>query len=169
MTPPRDTGPIVRTPDGEVADGPTETSGWEWVADLRAEIAEARADAKTSRAKARDALAELAAIRHKVTRAEKIIYPGAGVILAGVVAVVKLAFFAGGESSAARQREVERVETRATVSSLQLATVPSLRAEIASLARTIADVQGELRAISRLGAVRVQGPAPRPLLPDGEP
>lgn len=156
-----DRDPIASTPEGEVADGPTEVAGWELLKALRAELASTRAEV------ARQATVT-AGVKKRNDRAYTLALGGTGLIGVGVVAVVKLAFFAGGESNAKVQHEREHVENRAAVAHLQLVTVPALHVAISANTSEIANLRGALDAISRLGAVRVQGPAPQPLLP-GDP
>ena len=152
---------VVAVGDGEVADGPTEVAGWELLQGLRAEVAEAKQDAET-------ALASAKAVKRKLDRATNIVYAGAGLIGIGALAVLKLAVASGDKTATDRQINAERIELRAAVRELQLVTIPEIRAVMSANMANIAGLRGSLDAISRLGAVRVQGPAPQPLLP-GDP
>lgn len=151
-----DRPPIADVRDMHVA---TEVEGWEALGRLAAEIAEVRATAEAAKT-------DGVAARSKVERAQTVVFAGAGAILVGVVAVVKLAFFAGGRSNEEKQRDAALIEMRAAMATVQLVTVPELRAATALNAAAIAGLRGALDQISRLGAVRVFGPAPQPLLPD---
>lgn len=71
----------------------------------------------------------------------------------------------GVSTGAANERELQRIETRAAVLDLQAHTIPELRAAIAANSAAIANLRGALDMINRLGAVRVVGPQPQPLLP----
>lgn len=91
-----------------------------------------------------------------------IVWPGAGAVIAAAIAVIRLAYVAGGDSRDAKRHLAEHAATMAAMSTLQIKTLPDIWIAIAKL-------QTSLNAISRLGAVRVQGPAVQPLLPDGAP
>jgi hypothetical protein len=153
---------IVETPGGEVSDEPTEQAGWQVLRDLRADVTEAKGEALNARDEAR-------AVKRKLDRAEKVVYSGAGLIGIGAIAVIKLAFASGDRTATDRQMAAERAEQREATRALQLVVVPELRAATAANSAAIAGLRGALDAINRLGAVRVHGPAPKPLLPDGDP
>lgn len=150
----RNTGPIVRVPAGEVADGPTETDEWEWARDLKADLADLKRRIEADEA-------DRAVVKRDLGRAKAVLYSGAGLIGVAAIAVLKLAFSAGGESASARQHQAEHRSTMASVSELQTKIIPDLMVRLA-------EVKTRLDEISRLGAVRVQGPPPQPLLP-GDP
>ncbi len=57
------------------------------------------------------------------------------------------------KSGVASEREIQRVDDHRL---------------LRRLADAVAEIRGELRALSRMGAVHVQGPAPEPLLPDDD-
>ncbi len=153
------TGRVRRVDPADFA--PTEADEWEWAKQLRATVATLEQRVESAEAKA-----DFAA--RKLDKASKVVWSGAGLIGVGVVAVVKLAFSAGDSSATTRQHLTELADLRKTVSAIQIVTIPHLSSSIATNAATIAALRDYLDQISRLGAVRVQGPPPQPLLP-GEP
>ena len=76
----------------------------------------------------------------------------APMVLTGFVTGIAWLRSSGAAAGAARERETIRADDHRLLLDLRDA---------------IAEIRGELRAISRLGAVRIQGPAPQPLLPGG--
>lgn len=141
---------------------PTEVDDWEILRELRAEVTLARADAATAMVRAEKA-------ERWLSRGVKVLLSGLGAISIGVVAVLRLASASGERTATERQHQAEHVESRAAITDLRLVTVPSLRVDIAANAAAIAGLRGALEQISRLGAVRVEGPAVQPLLPPGDP
>ncbi len=78
----------------------------------------------------------------------------APMVLTGFLAGLGWLRSSGDAAGAAREREAIRADDHRLLLDLRDA---------------IAEIRGELRAISRLGAVRLQGPPPQPLIPGDPP
>ncbi len=172
------TGPQPRLDSADLAPiggPPDDFAGWEWarrcdarMTRIEAEAQAARDDAEAARRVAADAQRENAGARKIIRRGVQVITGGLGAILVGVGAAWKLAVASGDATGTAREREADRIEVRALVHDHRDRALPEIRASIALNAAAIAGLRGSLDMINRLGAVRVLGPQPQPLL-DGDP
>jgi hypothetical protein len=139
----------------------------EWAQRLEQRMADTEERATHAEQAAHAGHEECRTVRQTMTRIKQVVYGGAGILGVTAIAVLKLAFASGEKSSEAKRRDEERVEMRADLRSIKEIVLPELRVLIAANTAAIAGLRGALEQISRLGAVRVQGPPVQPLLPAG--
>jgi hypothetical protein len=122
----------------------------EWGRALAAEVTAARKAAAAAEARAAKAEGRAAKMEARWKWVLVLLSTLAGAVSPVAIYAVKR-MQAGAEArGVAGEREATRVQDHAAISDLQTG---------------LAEIRGELKTISRLGAVRVQGPVPQPLLP----
>jgi hypothetical protein len=150
--PGRRSGPFERPTRSELEAADLANS--EWGRALEAEVAAARAAAASADERAAKAEDRAGKMERRWKWVLVIVSTLAGAVTPIAVYAVKRLQATAEARGVAGEREATRLQDHA---------------DIGELKTGLAEVRGILAAISRLGAVRVQGPAPQPLVPGDAP